>query len=116
MHEYVVCGRARFRQAVVTKRSAGIDSVIPLLMPHPIVEIDELARLVIDCLVEISPQTAVSFALACRSLEEPTLSSLWKRQESLDRLLMVLPGCTRVVNKYGIKSVVSGRDFPVYGI
>ena len=84
-------------------------------MPHPIVEIDELARLLIDCLVEISPRTAVSFALVCRSLEEPTLSSLWKHQESLDGLLMVLPGYTRVVDKHGDEVVVSGHDSPVYG-
>ena len=65
-------------------------------MPRAIIEIDELARLVIECLVETSPGTAVSFALAHRSLEEPTFSSLWKRQKSLDRLLRVLPSDTLV--------------------
>ena len=49
-----------------------------LLMPHPIIEIDELLRLVIDELIGTSPRTAVSFALTCRALEEPMLSSLWK--------------------------------------
>ena len=63
-------------------------------MLHPIFWIDELLRLVIDKLVEISPPAAVSFALTCRSFEEPTLSSLWKRQHSLYDLLRVLPDCT----------------------
>ena len=81
-------------------------------MPHPIVEIDELVRLVIDELVETSPQAAVSFALTCRSLEEPTLSSLWKRQDSLDLLLMVLPSCTWAMDEGGV--IVSGREFLVY--
>ena len=71
-------------------------------MPHPIVEIDELMRLVIDELVETSPQTVVSFALTCRSLEEPALSSLWKRQSSIIKLLKVLPQLTwvKVVPQY----------------
>ena len=83
-------------------------------MPHPIFEIDELVRLVIDELVKTSPKTAVSFALTCRSLEEPTLSSLWKQRESLDCLLRVLPSRTWVEDNYG--AFVSGCDFPVYRI
>ena len=75
-------------------------------MPHPIVEIDELVRLVIDDLVKISPQSAVSFALTCRFIEEPTLSSLWKRRESLDCLLRVLPQHIWVENEDLI--IVSG--------
>ena len=85
-----------------------------LLMPHPLFEIDELIRPIIDDLVEISPRTAVSLALTCRSLEEPTLSSLWKRQPSLDVLLMVLPGCTLPKPMHGLDGVVSGRDSPAY--
>ena len=83
-------------------------------MPHPIVEIDELVRLVIDYLVEISPRTAVSFALTCRSLEEPTLSSLWKQQKSLNHLLRVLPG--EVLVKDRRKAIVSGWVFPAYRV
>jgi len=30
-------------------------------------------------------------ALTCQSLEEPALSSLWKRQYLLEKLVMVLP-------------------------
>lgn len=80
-------------------------------MPHPIIEIDELLRLVIDELIETSPRAAVSFALTCRSLEEPTLSSLWKLQHSLPDLVKVLPNYTCVKDEYGIDLVVSGRGF-----
>jgi len=44
-------------------------------MSHPIVTIDELARPVIDELVQISPGTTISFALTCRSLEELALET-----------------------------------------
>ena len=83
-------------------------------MSNPIFEIDELLRLVIDELVETSPQSAVSFALTCRSLEEPTLSSLWRRQNSLVTLLRVLPQFTWVMrfNRY----IVSGCDLALGGI
>jgi hypothetical protein len=77
-------------------------------MPHPIFDIDELLRLVIDELVETSRGSAVSFALTCRSLEEPTLSSLWKKQPSFLCLLMVLPGCVSLKDGYGHSYVVSG--------
>jgi len=80
-------------------------------MPHRIVEIDELARLIIDELVKISPQTAVSFALTCRSLEEPTLSLLWKGRHSLFDLVKVLPNHTCVRDGYGVKIIVSACNF-----
>ena len=83
-------------------------------MPHPIVEIDELVRPVIDYLVTIDPRTVVSFALTCRSLEEPALSSLWKEQESLNLLLRVLPCCTWVGDEHGYDVIVSGHDFLAY--
>ena len=82
-------------------------------MPHPIVEIDELAKLVIDELVETSPPAAVSFALTCRSLEEPTLKSLWKQQGSLTNLVRVLPGHTLVEDEDDNETIVSSRGFPV---
>jgi len=82
-------------------------------MPHPIVEIDELVRLVIDELVETSPPAAVSFALTCRALEEPTLKSLWNQQRSLIGLVRVLPGHTWVEDEDGDRVLVSGRGFPV---
>ena len=73
-------------------------------MPCPIAEIDELSELIIDELLEISPRTAVSFALTCRSLEEPVLKPLWKRQSSIINLSRVFPPLTH--SKY----LVSGRD------
>jgi len=85
-------------------------------MPHAIVEIDELLRLVIDELVTTSPRTVVSLAVTCRSLKEPMLSSLWRQQMPLDHLLMVLPGSFWVKNNRGFAIVVSGSDFPVYRI
>ena len=81
-------------------------------MPHPIVEIDELLRLIIDELVEICPQTTVSLALTCRSLEEPTLSTLWKQQHSLPCLAEVLQSHTWTKNKDDLATTVSGHNFP----
>jgi len=83
-------------------------------MPRPIFEIDELLRLVVDELVETSPRAAVSFALTCRSHEEPTLSSLWGKQVSLTVLVMVSPSCTWVKDEDGIEAIVSGCNFPAH--
>jgi len=85
-------------------------------MSHPFFKIDELLRLVIDELVETGRRSAVSFALTCRSFEEPTLSSLWKEQTSFLHLSMVLRGCTCLVNDYGYTVVVGGRVFPAHHI
>ena len=60
-------------------------------MPHPVFRIGGMLGLVIGALVKTSRPSAVSLALACRSLEEPTLSSLWKEQSSLLYLITVLP-------------------------
>jgi len=81
-------------------------------MPHRIVEIDELVRLVVGELVETSPRTVVSFALTCRSLEEPTLSSLWREKRSLTDLVMVLPNRAWVQDDDGVESIVSVCNFP----
>jgi len=82
-------------------------------MPHQIFNIDELLRLVITELVITSPRTAVSFALARRSFEEPTLSSLWEKQHSLTVLVKVIPNHTWVRGEHGVKSIVSSLNFPV---
>jgi len=79
-------------------------------MPHPVFGIDELLRLVINELVEASPPAAVSFALTCRSFEEPTLCSLWRRQPSLVDLVKVLPNHTWVKNRYSFVTIVSGGN------
>jgi len=80
-------------------------------MPCLILEIDEILRLIVDALVEASLRSAVSFALTCRSLEEPTLGSLWKKQRSLTVLIRVLPNHAWVRCRRGFESIVSGRDF-----
>ena len=82
-------------------------------MPHPIFDIDELVRLVVDELVETCPRTAVSFSLTCRSFEEPTLSSLWKEEQySLTDLVRVLPNHVWVEDENGFENIVSGYSFP----
>jgi len=80
-------------------------------MPHPVFGVDELLSLVIDELVETSPPAVVSFALTCRSFEEPALRSLWKLHVTLDILMRVLPNHTWVKNEHGIKVLVSGCSF-----
>lgn len=80
-------------------------------MPHPVFQIDELLRLIIDHLVNTCPSAAVSFAATCRSLEEPTLSSLWKRQYYFNTLLGVLPSFTYGVDEVRMHcSAVSGSS------
>ena len=81
-------------------------------MPHQILCIDELLRLIIDELVQTSKQTVPSLACTCRFLEEPALSSLWRRQERLTDLLKVLPNHTWawVLHGQSIWSIVSGRS------
>ena len=83
-------------------------------MPHQIFKIDELVRLVIHELVETSPRTAVSFALTCRSLDEPTLSSLWGKQELLTLLFSATLPSLRRGGYYDVP--VSGHDFQAYHI
>ena len=60
-------------------------------MHHQIFEIDELARHISRHLVSTHRASAVSLACACRSLEEPALSSLWEHQDSLATLIGVSP-------------------------
>ena len=85
-------------------------------MSHPIFGVDELLRLVIEELAGIGQRSTVSFALTCRAFEEPTLSSLWKEQPSLFYLLKVLPNYTLAENEYNYATMVSGCNFPAYGI
>ena len=72
-------------------------------MPHPIVEIDELVRPIIDYLVESS------LAGPSRSLR----LVLWKRQSSFITLLHVLLQFNRVrIKGYSAPQFVSVCDFP----
>jgi len=58
---------------------------------HRVLKIDELTRLIAGQLVLISQKSTVHLACACRSLEEPVLSTLWETQPLLITLLRVLP-------------------------
>ena len=84
-------------------------------MPHPIFRIDELLRLDIGELVKTNRPSAVSLTLACRSLEEPTLSSLWKEQSSFLHLIAVLPAAIWVEGNDGDDVVVSGQALCALG-
>ena len=80
-----------------------------MLLLHPTLEIDELLRLVISQLIKTSSRTIVSLALSSRSLEEPTLSSIWEIQYSLTHLLKYH---IWIQGELGITEfVVSGRDY-----
>ena len=60
--------------------------------PNRVLKISELTRLIASKLVLVhSRESAVNLACACRSLEEPVLSTLWETQSSLFTLLGVLP-------------------------
>ena len=82
--------------------------------PYRVLKISELTRLIASQLVLIGGgKSAVSFARACRSLEEPILSTLWETQSSLTILLKVLPEETRMCQRIKPGSyVVRGFDPP----
>ena len=83
---------------------------------HRIFKISELTRLIASQLVLISRRSTVNLACACRSLEEPNLSTLWETQRSLFTLLEVFP---REILEYQCleagKYVVRGSDPPQEG-
>ena len=83
--------------------------------PYRVLKISELARLIASQLVLIGAEnSAVNLACACRSLEEPILSTLWEEtQSSLPTLLKVLPE-----ENWGLQStrhVVCGLNLPLEG-
>ena len=80
-------------------------------MLHPVLGIDELLRLIIAELKPTSQKTVLSLALTCRSLEEPVLSLLWEQQDTLIKLLKVLPNHTWVQDGRGVWTIVSGWGF-----
>ena len=59
--------------------------------PHRVFKIGELTRLIARQLIPDGQESAVDLACACRSLEEPVLSTVWETQDSLCTLLEVLP-------------------------
>ncbi|KAF9783787.1 hypothetical protein BJ322DRAFT_1219409 [Thelephora terrestris] len=57
-------------------------------MPHPIIEISELAQVIFDhCLLLRDERSLISLACTCRALEEQALSTLWSEQSSLVTLI-----------------------------
>jgi hypothetical protein len=61
---------------------------IIIMPPHPIIEISELAQVIVDhCLILGNKQSLVSLACTCRALEEQALSTLWSVQSSLATLI-----------------------------
>ena len=57
---------------------------------HPF-QVDEVFRFVVEQLVALSPRSALSLALCCKSLTDMSLSVLWERQRKLSTLIKVLP-------------------------
>lgn len=57
---------------------------------HPF-QVDEVFRFIVEQLVALSPGSALSLALCCRSLTDMSLSVLWERQKRLSILIKVLP-------------------------
>ena len=84
--------------------------------PSRVFNISELSRLIAGQLVLISPKSTANLARACRSLEEPVLSTLWEAQGSLHTLLETLPEETRQLNHPGFNlRVVCGLRLPSSG-
>ena len=85
--------------------------------PHRVLKISELTRLIASQLVLISRKSAVNLACACRSLEEPILSTLWETQSSFVTLLKVLPEGTSKLQYPGLGGdMVCGLDSPLEGL
>ena len=53
----------------------------------PVIEISEVAQIIIDYLVQVSPKSVVSLARTCRALEDQALCTLWSDQDSLETLV-----------------------------
>ena len=74
--------------------------------PERVFKVSELTRVIAGHLVLIGKGDAVNLARATRYLEEPVLSTLWEKQDSLCTLLEILPGDTWDYTKYHDRHVV----------
>jgi len=91
------------------------DTMIQDSARYRVLNISELARHIASHLVLINAEgSAVNLACACRSLEEPILSTLWDKQSSLCTLLEVLPEENRV--SHPIQYPVCGLDPQLEGL
>jgi len=69
--------------------------------PYHALNISELTRFIASQLVLTGAEkSAVNLACACRSLEEPVLSTLWERQCHFFALLKVFPEGTWELQDY----------------
>lgn len=68
-------------------------------MPHKVLTIDELLRLIAAYVVDTDPSSAVALACCCKAFEDPVLGLHWQYQ-SLDNLAAVLP--TGILRRSGI--------------
>jgi len=81
--------------------------------PYRVLKISELARFIAGQLILIHARnSAVNLACACRSFEEPILSTLWETQWSLIILLKVLPEEICKFNSEKVVPVVCGFNLP----
>ena len=86
--------------------------------PYHVLNISELTRLIASQLVLMGAEnSAVNLACACRSLEEPVLSTLWETQWSFFTLLEVLPeGTWELRHLEPGENLVRGLNSPLEGL
>ena len=68
-----------------------ISTATATTMPHRALLVDEILRDVTARVASVNPPTAIALACCARFLEEPTLSALWKIQDTLPTLIKTLP-------------------------
>ena len=86
--------------------------------PYHVLNISELTRLIASQLVLIGAEkSAVNLACACRSLEEPVLSTLWETKYHFFILLSVLPeGTWELQEPEDDENRVRGLNSPLGGL
>jgi len=86
--------------------------------PYHVLNISELARLIASQLVLTGAEkSAVNLACACRSFEEPILSTLWERQYYFFTLLSVFPEGTWELEEPELgENLVRDLNSPLQGL
>ena len=59
-------------------------------MPSPVIEISEVAQVIIDRFVQVSPKSVVALVCTRKALEELAILSLWSEQDSLQTLVTII--------------------------
>jgi len=70
---------------------SGQASANDTTMPHRALVVEEILREVVTHVTNTHHPAAISLACSARFLEEPVLSALWKKQDSLQTLIRTLP-------------------------